>query len=111
MTLYAACLSRLGLSLARAAELHGVRVDTAKNWSAGRRTPPAGVWDDLRRYARTIDRRVDAIMEAYAQAPEPPAEVDLRVSDDQPVAMMAAAEAVLRMPVGTIVKMREQGGV
>jgi hypothetical protein len=56
-TLYAACLSRLGLSQAEAAVLHDVRLDTVKSWSAGRNPVPAGAWDDLRDVeAKIIDR-------------------------------------------------------
>ena len=47
-TVYAAALSRLGLSHAEAAELHAVRKDTVHSWASGRNRVPAGVWDDLR---------------------------------------------------------------
>lgn len=54
-TLYAACLSRLGLSQAEAAELHGVSIDTIKKWSSGRSQLPDGIWAELRaREARII---------------------------------------------------------
>lgn len=49
-TVYAATLQRLGLSLAEAAVLHDVRLDTVKSWSSGRNPTPAGVWDELRAY-------------------------------------------------------------
>ncbi len=56
-TLYAACLSRVGLSQADAAVLHGCRPDTVKSWCTGRRTVPAGAWDDLRAYEARITGR------------------------------------------------------
>jgi hypothetical protein len=89
MSLYAACLSRLGLSQARAADLHGVRLDTVKSWSAGRRAVPPGAWDDLRDHARRLQKRVDAITAAQKLPP---------LSD--PLTLMAAAEVVLRAPAG-----------
>lgn len=56
-TLYAACLSRLGLSQSGAAALHSVRLDTVKSWSAGRNPVPPGAWADLRAYeAAIVDR-------------------------------------------------------
>lgn len=92
-TLYASCLSRLGLSQARAAELHGVRLDTVKSWSAGRRAVPPGAWDDLRAYAARLQKRVDAIT-AARKLPH--------LSD--PLTVTAAAEVVLRAPAGTPVE-------
>jgi hypothetical protein len=97
-TLYAACLSRLGLSQARAAELHGVRLDTVKNWSSGRRAVPPGAWDDLRDHARKLQKRVDDITAAQELPP---------LSD--PLTLTAAAEVVLRAPSGTPVETRAGG--
>lgn len=54
-TLFSAVLSRLGLSQSEAAELLGVRPDTVKSWAAGRRNVPPGVWDELRKHARSIE--------------------------------------------------------
>ena len=62
-TLYAACLSRLGLSQAAAAALHGVRLDTVKSWSAGRNPVPDGAWDDLRSLEGEIVDRSETIRE------------------------------------------------
>lgn len=53
-TLYAACLSRLGLSLQDAAALHAVPINTIKSWSSGRRTPDATRWDELREREKAI---------------------------------------------------------
>lgn len=69
-TLYAACLSRLGLSLAAAAELHGVGLQTVKHWSSGRRPVPSGVWADLRKRENLIIDRSETIREAWEDAGE-----------------------------------------
>src|SRR5690606_5886364 len=69
-TLYAACLSRLGLSQAQAAALHGVRLDTVKSWSAGRNPIPEGAWAELREYEAQIIDRSEAIREAWEDAGE-----------------------------------------
>ena len=70
-TLYAACLARLGLSLAEAAALHGVRLDTVKSWSSGRNRAPDGVWADLREREALIIERAETIREAWEDAGEP----------------------------------------
>ena len=46
-TVYAAALSRVGLTQSLAAEMHDVRPDTVKSWCAGRNKVPGGAWDDL----------------------------------------------------------------
>lgn len=79
-TLYAACLNRLGLSQAEAADLHKVRLDTVKSWSAGRNGVPTGVWTDLRRYEAAIVDRSEAIREAWEDAGEA-RDIDARVED------------------------------
>lgn len=53
-TVYAACLSRVGLSHVEAAALHGVRLDTVKSWSSGRNRIPESIWHDLREYEKQI---------------------------------------------------------
>src|SRR3546814_9413820 len=68
-TIDAAFLSRLGLSLAGAAQLHGIRVDTVKNWSVGRRTVTAGAWDELRAYEAQIVDRAEAMRELWEENP------------------------------------------
>lgn len=92
-SLYAACLSRLGLSQAEAAVLHGVRIDTVKSWSAGRNRVPDGAWDDLRACSDAIAERADAMLEAWDAQGQPPVEIDTREAD--PATLMAAAEFVL----------------
>lgn len=92
-TLYAACLSRLGLSQAGAAALHGVRIDTVKSWSAGRNPVPQGAWDQLRSCEARIAERADAMLEAWEANDCPPIEID--ASEADAVSLMAAADFVL----------------
>jgi hypothetical protein len=92
-TLYAACLSRLGLSQSEAATLHGVRLDTVKSWSVGRNAVPQGAWDELRAVEARIADRADTMLEARDDAGSPPIEID--TSDADHTAMMAAADFVL----------------
>jgi hypothetical protein len=97
-TLYAACLSRLGLSLAEAAALHDVGLPTVKHWSAGRRPVPQGVWDDLRRYEAQIVDGSDKLLDAWEGAGRPPIEIDDSEADG--IAVMAAADFLLSTPEG-----------
>jgi hypothetical protein len=92
-TLYASCLSRLGLSQSEAATLHGSRLDTVRSWSVGRRTVPAGVWEDLRGYEARILDRSEAIRQAWEAAGES-RDIDLQTHGD-PVALMAVAHFLL----------------
>lgn len=55
-TAYALLLARCGLSLREAAEFHGVRADTIKSWSSGRRTAPDGAVAELRELYARIER-------------------------------------------------------
>lgn len=91
-TLYAACLARLGLSQSEAATLHGSRLDTVKNWAVGRRTVPAGAWDDLRAYEAKIVDRSEAIREAWEDAGEI-RDIEARVADH--AGLMALADFFL----------------
>jgi hypothetical protein len=91
-TLYAACLSRLGLSQAGAAELHDVRLDTVKSWSSGRNPVPAGAWSDLRGYEAQIVDRSEAIREAWEDSGEA-RQIEARWADDR--GLMALADFVL----------------
>ena len=92
-TLYSACLSRLGLSLAGAASLHGVRLDTVKSWSSGRNPVPQGAWDELREYESEIVDRSETMRETWEASDSPPIEID--TSDADPVMLMADADFVL----------------
>ena len=72
-TPYAAALRLLGLSRAEAAALHQVRPDTIASWATGRRSIPAGAWDDLRALYRRMqagDRDVPAGTRALIEARE-----------------------------------------
>ena len=95
-TLYAACLSRLGLSLAGAAALHDVRLDTVKSWSSGRNRIPDGAWAELREYEARIVDRSEAIREAWEDSGET-REIDARWADD--LGLMALADFVLSAEV------------
>lgn len=97
-TLYAACIARLGLSLSGAATLHGSRLDSVKSWASGRRTPPDGVWDDLRRYEAQIVDMSEALREAWDESPAP---VEINTSEASDLSMIAAADFVLALPEGT----------
>ena len=92
-TLYAACLSRLGLSQTGAAALHEVAVQSIKNWCSGRSRPPAGVWTELRAYEAVIVDRSEAIREAWEDAGEA-RDIDANVHGD-PQSLMALADFVL----------------
>lgn len=92
-TLYAACLSRLGLSQSGAAALHNVRLDTVKSWSSGRNRVPQGAWDDLRELEAQIVDRSEGIREAWQAQGSPPIEID--DSDGDSVTRMAVADFVL----------------
>ena len=63
MTPYALLLALSGLSQREAAELHNVRLDTVKSWSAGRNGANAGVIAEL---AGLIARQDRAAREALA---------------------------------------------
>ena len=92
-TLYAACLSRLGLSQSEAAALHGVGLQSVKNWCAGRSAVPDGLWADLRGYEQRIVDRSEALREAWEDAGEV-RDVDVKVNGD-PTNLMAAADFLL----------------
>lgn len=47
MSLFAACLRLVGLSQVEAADFLGVRLDTVKSWSSGRRKAPIGAFREL----------------------------------------------------------------
>jgi len=91
-TLYAACIARLGLSLPGAAQLHNVRLDTVKSWSAGRNPVPEGAWSELRAYEAAIVDRSEAIREAWEDAGEI-RDIEATVADH--AGMMALADFFL----------------
>lgn len=106
-TLYAACLSRLGLSQAEAAALHEARLDTVKSWSSGRREIPAGVWADLRAYEAGIVDRSEAMREAWEDAGEV-RDIDAIVADDRGI--MALADFVLTTEAVPPINVRVRAG-
>lgn len=95
-TLYAACLSRLGLSQPEASALHKAPLDTVKSWAKGRRTVPLGAWSELRAYEAAIVDRSEAMREAWEtnDASELAA-----VARHNPVDLMAAADFVLSLDI------------
>lgn len=66
-TLYAACLSRLGLTQPEAAALHDVALVTVKSWAQGKRAVPAGVWAELRAYEGEIVDRAEAMRDVWEE--------------------------------------------
>lgn len=97
-TLYAACLSRLGLSQVEAAALHDVSLQTVKNWCVGRSAVPQGIWDELRAHEAAIVDQSEALREAWEAAGQPAIEIDDSEADGPAVA--AAADFVLNTPEG-----------
>lgn len=95
-TLYAACLSRLGLSQAEAAALHKVRLDTVKSWSSGRNRVPDGAWEDLRDCEAKIVDQSEMIRELWEDNGEP-LQISPNARDEQ--SLMALADFVLSVPV------------
>lgn len=91
-TVYAACLSRIGLSQPEAAAMHGVRLDTVKSWGAGRNPVPQGAWDDLRRREALIVARAESIREAWEDAGET-RNISVQWADD--VGLLGLADFVL----------------
>jgi hypothetical protein len=81
MTPYRLLLSRVGLSQADAAALHGVRLDTVKSWCAGRNPAPAGVIADLRALYAAQRRSADQALALAAEAPDG-AEIELGYAVD-----------------------------
>ncbi|MBU6167108.1 MAG: hypothetical protein KGQ52_13420 [Alphaproteobacteria bacterium] len=108
MTLYAACLRRLGLSLAEAAALHNVRRDTVASWSNGRNRPPAGAWDDLRRLEAAVIDRSEAMRARWADVR---ADVAIGLRDADLAGTLAAADFVLNLPAGVAVTDEETEAV
>lgn len=69
-TLFAACLSRLGLSQAQSAAVLSCSVQSVKDWSRGKSNPKPGVWSDLRAYESQIVDRSETIRESWQAAGE-----------------------------------------
>lgn len=101
-TLYAASLARLGLSHSEAGAIHGLGqngLSTVKQWASGRRSPPPGVWDDLRAYHDSILDAADDLRAAWDEAGGPLVEISAAQAGGAP--LLAAAEFVLGTPPGT----------
>lgn len=101
-TLYAACLSRLGLSQTAAASLHNVSLDTIKKWSSGKIAVPAGIWGELRSYEAQIVDSSEELRERWEAAGSPPIELD--DSNAGPAALIAAADFLLTTDAPVLVQ-------
>lgn len=97
-TLYAACLTRLGLTLPMATELHGKDLDTVERWYNGVTPVPVETWDDLRQLSADIDDGADEMLEAWERFPGP---VDINTSGAGHLPLMTGAAFVLSLPPGT----------
>src|SRR3546814_11247394 len=86
------------LSLAGAAQLHGIRVDTVKNGSVGRRTVPAGAWDELRAYEAQIVDRAEAMRELWE---ENPSDIEIVAEAADHSSLMAAAAFIMGLSEGS----------
>ena len=99
-TFYSDLLTRLGLSLAEAAELHGVGLSTVKHWASGRRGPSCG-WDglinELRDYEAEIIDRSEQFREIH-EAQGFPA-LDINASEADPITRMAMVDFILTSDV------------
>lgn len=92
-TLYAACLSRLGLSQPEASAFHRIGLQVIKNWCVGRTPVPAGIWAELRAYEARIIDRSEAVREAWEDSGEARS-IEAETHGD-PVHMMALADFLL----------------
>jgi hypothetical protein len=81
MTPYRLLLSRVGLSQADAAALHGVRLDTVKSWCVGRNPAPVGVIKEIRALYVAQRQSADEAVALAAKAP-PGAEIELGYAVD-----------------------------
>jgi hypothetical protein len=81
VTLFASILDGLGLSQSEAADFLGVRLDTVKNWSSGRRPTPDGVWPDLHKLARQQIKAAEAAVKLAAKI-LPETEIELGLAND-----------------------------
>lgn len=91
-TLFAACLSRLGLSQAQAANYLGVSLPSIKGWSSGRNPVPKGIWNELRQYEAKIIDRSETIREIWEDAGEPET---IAAQYENEIALMAMTDFIL----------------
>jgi len=104
MTPYRLLLSRVGLSQADAAALHGVRLDTVKSWCAGRNPAPAGVIAELRALYAFQRRAADEALALAAKAPDGAAiELAYAVDDAEAKALGWPCAAAQHASLGLVV--------
>jgi len=108
MTLFALLIDRCGLFIEEAARFLGVRSDTAKSWSSGRREPSPEVIEELRSlYARQRRAAEEAIGKIEAMG-DPPDAIELGLASDDAEAQSlgwparGAHAAVLGMVAGRL---------
>ena len=90
-TIYAACLSRVGLSVSEAANRLRIPTRKLKAWRDGSAAVPQKAWDDLRQYEVEISDEYYRILDdAASQTTEETAMVDAA-----PSALSATAIAIL----------------
>jgi hypothetical protein len=81
-SIFSLLADRCGLSHREAAELHGVRLDTVKSWSAGRNRAPDGVIAELRNLYASIERAAAEAGEIIRSKAPPDAPIELGLSAD-----------------------------
>lgn len=110
MTTFRHALMICGLSHAEAADFLGVRIDTIKSWSSGRRTVPTGAWQMLAELYEQIQDAADGAADVMVRDGIDPrawnnVEADLigrsGESIPTPGALAAAGAAALLMAVGS----------
>lgn len=77
MILLSAILDGVGLSQADAADFLGVRLDSVKSWSSGRRSIPEGVWSELHKLAASQERAAKQLAAAAKPAIKTGSEIEL----------------------------------
>lgn len=81
VTLFPAILAARGLSHREAADLLGVRLDTVKSWSSGRRTVSPGALAELWALADRQEEAAQQATDAWESAGKPPS-VEIGVAAD-----------------------------
>lgn len=71
MTLFSQLLAACGLSQTEAAAFLGVRIDSLKSWSSGRREAPAGVWGALWDLAEKQQKAAENGFDAWDEVGQP----------------------------------------
>lgn len=94
-TLFAACLSRLGLSQSQAADYLEVSLSSIKGWSSGRNPVPKNIWNELRQYEAKIIYHSELIREIWENGGKPET---LEVQSETDFALIAMTDFILSGP-------------